>query len=775
MTSDSRREGFIGAGGPSSTARHNESTRASALPVQPSEFGHDRVEPAPSFFAALDRPAVPETLLIRLVRDGLRSVVPGFELESELASSGRTVVYRGRETAHPQRAAAVKVLWVAERSAATKRRLRRESQLLGSLQHPGIAQLIGSGETEAGDPFCATELVAGRPLHQYRLARTGTAHERVAVVRDIADALVHAHGRGVLHRDISPTNVIVRTAPTLSRICLIDFELARRGDDSDSSGEASPASSNQPPTTVEGSPFGTMGYMSPEQLCGHWSEVDARSDVFAVGVLLYELLTDRLPWDIRDRNCAEAIDIVRRSPAMPLQTVARETRGDLATIVNRAIERNPAARYQTMAAFRDDLDCWLAGQPILTTRPSIARVAGLAIRRHPWRSAAAACVLFAALAVMVVFDRKRQGEIAAIQRTSRAVIESSLLAQSVIGSAQVRERLLSAVAEQADRLLALAPYDPDSLRLRSAFLRAKSVLAHERRDTTLAESLREEALSIAESLAGRADATPDDLLDLATAHILRGDLAREACDYELATSNYEHAQRIHERLYDQGDRPLTVLRQLGCSYERRAAIARSTGKLPQASALVLEGIEWIGACVAANPQWNELRFERTVLLRLASEFASAAGDSEMQHAFLHRWRDDIEALIAETPANIDYRMSRADLEYALSRDAADSSRWEEAALHIRRNIADLDYLRIAEPGRVDLAESLRRSYTHLAEAEVGARRVEDGLIAMSMSVAIATDMLHRWPEEALAREGAYWTSVAQCNLLRQIEELRLRQ
>ncbi len=294
----------------------------------------------------------------------------------ELGRGGMGVVYEA-EQENPRRRVALKVIRRAYVSPSLIRRFRQESHILGRLRHPGITQVIEAGTTNVHDeelPFFTMELVDGEPLDV--AARALRIRERVELVARVCDAVQHAHQFGVIHRDLKPANILVVRGgtggvriddPAASLIDAIgqpkvtDFGVARLVD------------SDSQITTVRthaGQVVGTLGYMSPEQLDGRSGEVDTRCDVYALGVILYHTLVGRLPHDLDHRPIAEAARIVHDEEPARLGSIDRGLRGDLETIVAKAIDRDPARRYAAAAALADDLRRYLAGEPITAHPPS---------------------------------------------------------------------------------------------------------------------------------------------------------------------------------------------------------------------------------------------------------------------------------------------------------------------------------------------------------------------------------------------------------------------
>ncbi len=278
-----------------------------------------------------------------------------------IGEGGMGIVYEAEQD-DPRRRVALKVVRPSMVTRGLLRRFRHEAQVLGQLQHPGIAQIYEAGTAdtgEGGQPFFAMELVAGESLLEYAAARSLGTRERLALVALVCDALHHAHQKGVIHRDLKPANVLVTAA---GQPKILDFGVARATD------------SDLQTVTVQtdaGQLVGTVPYMSPEQTSGDPAAIDIRSDVYAAGVLAYELLTGRLPYDVRGKLIHEAVRVIREEEPSRLSSIDRSLRGDVETILAKALEKDKDRRYQSAVELAADIRRQLADEPIVA-RPASA-------------------------------------------------------------------------------------------------------------------------------------------------------------------------------------------------------------------------------------------------------------------------------------------------------------------------------------------------------------------------------------------------------------------
>jgi serine/threonine protein kinase len=270
------------------------------------------------------------------------------------------VVYLAEQD-NPRRKVALKVLHAGIISPLRARRFEREAEILGRLHHPGIAQVFEAGtadSTNGAQPYLAMELVEGRTLTDHADALGLGTRARIELLVRVCRAVHHAHERGVVHRDLKPANILVDDAG-LPKV--LDFGIAH-----------ATAEDLRARTLVTGlgEVLGTLPYMSPEQLAGTSGDADARADVYALGVIGYELLSGRLPIDLRGKSLPEAAQMIREDEPPLLGSLARGLRGDLETVFAKALEKERDRRYASALALAQDLERWLGEQPIEARPPS---------------------------------------------------------------------------------------------------------------------------------------------------------------------------------------------------------------------------------------------------------------------------------------------------------------------------------------------------------------------------------------------------------------------
>ncbi|MHC5211234.1 MAG: bifunctional serine/threonine-protein kinase/formylglycine-generating enzyme family protein [Planctomycetota bacterium] len=349
-------------------------------------------------------------------RHGEHRVIGSFRVLATLGQGGMGRVYLGQQSEPVRRLAAVKVMRPGLDADRLLARFEAERQALAVLGHPGIAQVLEAGTTLNDEPWFAMEYVDGRPLTAACEEAQLVLRERIELFCQVCDAITHAHQHGILHRDLKPTNVLVTERPGHRQVKVIDFGLAKA---LDASWEQLTA------LTQEGQVVGTPTYMSPEQAGVNGRPVDLRTDVYALGVMLYELLTGRLPLrpEGRENRAVEMLRLLRevepvppsravraqadepgRSDGSELRRWSRALCTDLDWIVAKALAKDPDLRYASVSEFAADLRRHLADEPVLAGPPSALYRMRRFARRHRREVAVGGAGLLGLLVALVVIS-----------------------------------------------------------------------------------------------------------------------------------------------------------------------------------------------------------------------------------------------------------------------------------------------------------------------------------------------------------------------------------
>mgnify|MGYP003663446622 CR=1 FL=1 len=365
--------------------------------------------------------------------DSLSTAMPTevgpFRCLEAIGEGGMGTVYRAEQSKPVRRVVAVKVIAPGMNSRRIIARFDAERQALARMHHPNIAEIFEAGTAEDGRPWFAMEFVQGEPLTKWCDRNRLAVRERVALFQRVCNAVQHAHHKGVIHRDLKPGNVLVTEVDGQAQPKIIDFGIARAIDEQQADAGG---------LTLVHEVVGTPSYMSPEQL-QRSADVDSRTDVFSLGVMLYELLAGELPFATADDR-SERLDHTAEPPSTRVERSAtseqfaaaravdasmlrRQLRGDLDWITLRALEPEPERRYATAAEFGADLQRYLDDEPVAAGPPSLAYRLKKTMRRHRVAISASALVFGSLVAGVIVSanyanDAREQSRVASAERQS---------------------------------------------------------------------------------------------------------------------------------------------------------------------------------------------------------------------------------------------------------------------------------------------------------------------------------------------------------------------
>ncbi|HPF35474.1 MAG TPA: serine/threonine-protein kinase [Candidatus Krumholzibacteria bacterium] len=465
-----------------------------------------------------------------------------------LGEGGAGVVFAARQAA-TERRVALKILRAGVFADERQRgAFQREIRSLARLAHPGIAAIYEAGRTDDGLDYFTMELVDGDPLDVHLAGRPrpdmrAEVDARLALFLELCDAVSHAHQRGVIHLDLKPSNVLVTRAPASVLggapvgLKVLDFGVARlSGGDGDGG------------RTLAGPGlFGTLATMSPEQAAGDASAVDVRSDIYSLGVLLYEMLTGAYPVDVHGLPIHEAVAAIRTREPGRAGDRSRLLRGDLEIILGKALQKDPAQRYQSAAALAEDVQRFRDDLPILGRAPSTAYQLRKIVRRHRLPIVLLGMVGLSLVAAVggtgFGLVRARKAETAA-RADAAAAEQTAAFLEKVFRVSEPGEARGNAVTarELLDQAVASIGADlDDQPRLQGRLLAA---MGNAYRNLGLyrdARPLLEQAIILQ-----RATLAPDDQL-LAANHSMLASLLRRLEDYPAAQEHYEAALAVRER------------------------------------------------------------------------------------------------------------------------------------------------------------------------------------------------------------------------------------
>ena len=404
--------------------------------------------------------------------------VGSYTLRKPIGQGGMATVWLAeRNDGRFQRRAAVKFLSIALVGRGEER-FKREGRILASLLHPHIAQLIDAGISTSGQPFLILEYVDGEPIDAYCDRHALDVDARITLFLDVLSAVAHAHANLTVHRDIKPSNVLVTTD---GQVKLLDFGIAKLLDDEERSGEATVL-------TRESGRAMTPAYAAPEQITN--GTVTTATDVYALGALLFVLLTGRHPAAeslaspaelvkaVVETEAPRASDSVSRQAPSP-DRLRRLLRGDLDTILRKALKKKPADRYFSVPAFADDLRRYLRHEPITARPDTIAYRTSKFVRRN-WLPVAAAALILASLSAgLYMANRERviaERRFVQVRQLANKLFDIDVQVRQLPGNARARQLIVDTALEYLDRLAGEARGDAElSLDVGTAYMRVARV------------------------------------------------------------------------------------------------------------------------------------------------------------------------------------------------------------------------------------------------------------------------------------------------------------
>ncbi|MBS0196224.1 MAG: serine/threonine protein kinase [Planctomycetes bacterium] len=503
------------------------------------------------------------SLLEPLIARCLPSVLHGYKILKPVGRGSFGTVFLAEQSS-PRRLVAIKLL-PAGADESQSRRFQFEAQALARLNHPNVAGVLELAVHE-NQPYLVMEYVDGVPLNAFAEAKSLGLAERIELLIRICDGVVHVHQRGVLHRDLAPKNILV-TASGVPKI--VDFGLAI---------DKALRVDEVLRITLPGSVIGTLRYVSPEQLAGDAGMVDERSDLYSLGVIAFELLVGAHPYLNEPASLVDAVQQLAVAPNAPISGKNHGIPRDLHAVLRRAIDRDPARRYQTAADFGEDLRRVLEQRPVAAVPWSWKyRSAKFCARNRRLVVAAGVAMSMIVLAVgSEVGSLRREAHTRNSALTALDIVVNRLLSPlgPRIGTLDERERLLVDIEPELLRMQKRSPGDARVLKLCADYQIARSDIHRDRGRDDASLAACAEAVQTYERLYGPSQAGSEISVAYSTSLAKLGDAQRRLGQIDAGMASYRHALEVDEASVRARPDDLTALNTLYWSLTR---FAEATG------------------------------------------------------------------------------------------------------------------------------------------------------------------------------------------------------
>lgn len=624
--------------------------------------------------------------------------VGAYRMVELIGSGGMGNVYRAvRVDAEYDKCVAVKRISARVDTARVAARFRAERQILANLEHSNIARMLDGGVAADGTPYLIMEYVEGEGPMTYCRRHGLTLRQRLALFREICGAVHYAHQHMVVHRDLKPGNILV-TAEGVPK--LLDFGIAKiltPGSESD--------------TDATETHTMTARYASPEQV--RCEMVTTSTDIYSLGVILYELLTDRLPYRDPHAPTHELLRAVCEEESPRPSSYARELRGDLDNIILKALRKNPAERYASVDQFSEDIRLYLEGRPVLARGDSFSYVATKLIRRNKIATSAAAIVLVTLVVGFVMVNRER--------------------AKAEARFNDVRELAHSVIYDYHDAIERL----PGSTAVRAQLVK--------------------DAQHYLEKLSAEAD-TPDLEREIVEAYVrisrVQGDTyGSNLGDTAGAMESAKKAVSGAEKLLAHDQSPAT-LQAAADAFSEQASLLFTGGKLDDASKLYWRAIEMRQRMAAANPDDIDNGIELTVLYSHVGDLYGGVGMQNLgktgeAEGLYERADDTIGKLAMRFPSNLAIARERFEVLLPLSSTEAGLGHVEHAQKLLEQALAEIGKVAAANPNDANARFELANTEVRLGTSLVDARKAAEAIPHMAHSAALVRALADADPQSAL--------------------------
>jgi serine/threonine protein kinase/tetratricopeptide (TPR) repeat protein len=680
-----------------------------------------------------------------------------YKLLQQIGEGGMGTVWMADQTEPVKRRVAVKLIHADRGSSKTiLSRFEAERQAIAVMDHPNIAKLLDAGTTREGFPFFVMELVKGIPLNDYCDTNKLSIRDRLNLFTQVCSAVQHAHQKGIIHRDLKPSNILVESHDGKPVPKVIDFGLAKA--------TGGLQLSEHTLFTAFGSVMGTPLYMAPEQASFNAVDVDTRADIYALGVILYELLTSTTPItreSFKKAALDEMLRLIREQDAptpssrlstmqsapgiaanrqMEPQKLGRFVKGELDWIVMKSLCKERERRYETATGFARDIERFLNNETVAAGPPSTRYRLRKFLRRNRGQVIAASLVLLALVSGIIgttwgLFranqarrEEARQRDIALEER--RRAEQSAAAANEQ--RAQAEEQRTRAEARETQAIEAVKRFHDTVAK--------EPVLKNSAQLEALRKRLLKEPLPFFKELRDRlqigSDTRPESLARLAQASLDLGDLTNEIGDKKDALVAYRESLAICKKLADANPTVAEYQRRLGIDHLSIAGVLRSIGEPAaalEASESALKIFQRLADAQQASAEFRS-RLALSHVIRGALKFDS--GKLAESEADDRRALALYAKLVEENPGDTEFRSRLADCHRTLGRGLELAGKLAEAEAEYRKALAIRAKLADENPAVVEFQNRLAQAHHFLAMLSVATGKIAEAEAEYHKALAI---------------------------------------
>lgn len=685
-----------------------------------------------------------------------------YELIRELGRGGMGAVWLARRADQQfEKLVAIKLLKRGTDTDEVLRRFHAERQILARLDHPNISRLLDAGTTDDGLPYFVMEYVEGARLNDFVFAQNLSLGDRLRLFRKICGAVQFAHQNLVVHRDLKPGNILVTPEGEPK---LLDFGVAKLLAPDEEAWEQ----------TLVGRERFTPGYASPEQIRGE--PITTVSDVYSLGAILYETLTDTPPHRFATKTptapqiasviCDEPP--IRPSAAARDPEMRRQLRGDLDTIVLRALAKAPERRYRGAGNLADDLQRYLENRPVRARPDTFAYRAGKFLRRNRTGAAAAALVLLSLIAGVIATARQAQIANRERARAERRFNEVRKIANSFMfefhnliadlpGALTARQLVTRRAMEYLDSLAQEAGDDPS---LKSELALAYNKIGNLTFDLPQAIALREKAVSLGEALVEAAPRKTAHRLQLSESYDQLSDVMKIAGHSQPAIEYARKSLAMIQSVHEQDLPPRSLKAALGDCHLGLAIAFSNAGDFRQAMQHARAALQIQERLAAEDPANKETRRKLEANYAAVGDALADAGDFKQAIAEANKGLAIAEEILASEPANSRYRRDMWATHFRLGRYLAANGDPANALDHYRRGLEFLEALAAADPNDIGHRRWLAVTYSAIGDAQAALGDQTEALAFQKKAMVLSEKLAQEDPERVEVQQDVVKISLA---------------